>query len=40
MKKILILEDNQYDIKLTLNQLKKDKLIFSYKATDDRNEFI
>ncbi len=40
MRKILMLEDNKYDLELILNQLKKDKLIFSYKSTDNRVGFI
>ena len=40
MKKILMLEDNKYDLILILNQLKKDKLIFSYKSTDNKDDFI
>jgi signal transduction histidine kinase/DNA-binding response OmpR family regulator len=40
MRKILMLEDNQYDLGLILNQLKKDKLVFSYKSTDNKDDFV
>jgi signal transduction histidine kinase/DNA-binding response OmpR family regulator len=40
MRKILMLEDNQYDLGLVLNQLKKDKLSFSYKETDNKEGLI
>jgi signal transduction histidine kinase/DNA-binding response OmpR family regulator len=39
MIKILMLEDNKYDLGLILNQLKKDQLIFTYKKTDNKEGF-
>jgi signal transduction histidine kinase/DNA-binding response OmpR family regulator len=39
MIKVLMLEDNKYDLELILNQLKKDKLVFSYKRTDNIEGF-
>ena len=38
--KILLLEDNPYDAKLNVYQLRKDKIQFEYRLTDNRDSFI